>query len=150
MEPKLRDLWQCPMCGNRFVTKNMWHSCGKFELEVLSSRSEPNVFRLYKRFVELVQACRPVTIIPRKTRVAFQVRVRFAGAIPRKSYLLCGFWFTRRRDHPRFRKITKYAPRVYGHQVRVESEDEFDEEFRSWIREAYEVGQQKHLGKGVD
>lgn len=29
------ELWQCPRCGERFVTPNMWHSCGKFTLDPL-------------------------------------------------------------------------------------------------------------------
>jgi hypothetical protein len=147
MKPKLKDLWQCPKCGEKFVTKNMWHSCGKFSLEALFSRSEPHVFELYKKFAALVKSCGPVTIIPQKTRLVFQVRVRFAGCIPRKSYLLCAFGFSRRRQSPRFHKIVQYTPRWYGHECRVETEGDFDEEFMNWIREAYEVGQQKHLNK---
>jgi hypothetical protein len=23
------DLWMCPDCSKRFVTANMWHSCGR-------------------------------------------------------------------------------------------------------------------------
>ncbi|MFQ5632407.1 MAG: DUF5655 domain-containing protein [bacterium] len=34
-----------------------------------------------------------------------------------------------------------------AHYVRVHSESEFDETFAGWIRETYQVGLQKHLGK---
>ncbi|MFQ6123919.1 MAG: DUF5655 domain-containing protein [Candidatus Heimdallarchaeota archaeon] len=147
MEPEFEGMWQCPKCGERFVTKNMAHSCGKFELKALFSHSEPHVFELYKKFVNLVQSIGPVRIIPQKTRIAFQVRVRFAGIMPRKSYLVGSFWFTRRHNHPRFWKIEKYAPRAFGHYFRIESEDDLDEQLTNWIHEVYEVGQQKHLGK---
>jgi GNAT superfamily N-acetyltransferase len=145
MQQKMKDPWQCPKCGEKFVTPHMWHSCGQHSLEALFARSEPHVLRLYQRFEELVKACGPVTVIPQKTRVVFQVRVRFAGAVPRKSHLQCSFGFSRRRDHPRFYKIEQYAPRWYGHYCRIEKEEELDDEFESWVREAYEVGQQKHL-----
>jgi hypothetical protein len=139
------SLWQCPRCGEKFVTRNMWHSCGKYRLEDLFSRSEPHVFQLYRRFEELVKACGPVTVIPQKSRVVFQVRVRFAGAVPRKSHLQCAFGFSRRVEHPRFTKIEQYAPRWYGHYCKVEREADFDQDFVEWIREAYLVGEQKHL-----
>jgi hypothetical protein len=90
----------------------MWHSCGKFSLRAHFARSVPHVYHLYRRVVQLVRACEPVTIIPQKTRIAFQVRVRFAGITPRKSYLRVGFWFAERRDHPRFFRIEKYYPRA--------------------------------------
>ena len=25
-------LWRCPKCGHRFVTRNIWHSCGHYRL----------------------------------------------------------------------------------------------------------------------
>jgi hypothetical protein len=136
------DLWQCPRCGEWFITANMPHSCGKFSLEELFAHSDPQVFQLFRRFEELVRALGPVRMIPQKSRVVFQVRVRFAGAVPRKSYLQCGFGFHRRREHPRFYKIEQYAPRWFHHYTRVEREEDFDDEFRDWIREAYAVGRQ--------
>jgi hypothetical protein len=141
----LKELWQCPNCGEKFTSKNMWHSCGKFSLEALFARSEPRVFQLYKRFEQFVRSVGPVTVIPQKTRVVFQVRMRFAGAVPRKSYLLCHFIFSRRHDNPRFSKVNQYGPQSYEHLIRVEKMGDFDEEFVGWIREAYEVGEQKHL-----
>lgn len=145
MVQKRNKLWTCPKCGNEFVTKNMWHSCGQFELEALFANSEPHVFQLYQKFVKLIQECGPVTIIPQKTRIAFQVRVRFAGCIPRKTYLLCSFYFTKPHHHARFDKIERYTPRAYGHYIRIRSLDEFDEQFKTWIREGYRIGEQKHL-----
>ena len=82
---KLRPLWRCPKCGARFVTRNMWHSCGKFTLETLFAKSEPQVLPLFKKFAALVRRCGRVTMIPQKTRVVFMDRVRFAGACPRKD-----------------------------------------------------------------
>ena len=143
MESSKAELWQCPKCGETFITPNMPHSCGKYSLEALFSRSEPHVLRLFRRFEELVKACGPVRVIPQKSRVVFQVRVRFAGAVPRKSYLQCAFGFHRRREHPRFYKIEQYAPHWFHHHTRVEREEDFNADFVDWIREAYAVGQQE-------
>ncbi len=125
----------------------MWHSCGRFSLEALFARSEPHVFQLYKRIEDLVRSCGPVTAIPQKSRIVFQVRVRFLGVVPRKSYLQCGFGFARRNENARFYKIEQYAPRWISHYCRIESEEQLDDEFMSWIREAYDVGRQQHLTK---
>jgi hypothetical protein len=140
-------LWQCPACGNWFVTANMSHACGKYDLETLFARSEAQVFQLYRRLEALVQGFGPVRVIPQKTRVAFQVRVRFLAVYPRKASLLCGFWFTHRKADPRFFKIEQYTPRAIGHYLHLRSEEDFDEQFLGWLGEAYAIGQQRHLGR---
>lgn len=86
-------------------------------------------------------------MIPQKSRVVFMDRVRFAGALPRKSHFIATFGFLRKVGSPRFSKIENYGNDWYGHYCPVESERDFDEEFLRWIKEAYEVGKQSHLMK---
>src|SRR5262249_8162961 len=98
-----------------------------------------------QKLAELVQECGAIIIIPQKTRLCFQARVRFINLVVRKSYMLCEFGFPARNENPRFDKIVQYGPRWYGHRCKVASGQEFDDEFKRWIRLAYEVGQQMHL-----
>ena len=122
------------------MTAKMGHSCGKHTLEALFARSEPHVLSLFKKFAKMVRACRPVRMIPQKTRVVFQVRVRFTGAYPRKSYFLCGIAPPGRVDDPRFVKIETYAPHFQGHFFRVASEADLDKQVQRWLHESYKVG----------
>lgn len=140
MRSQLRPLWQCPKCGAKLVSKNMWHSCGQFSLEELFERSDPQVIRIFSRLAKMVRACGPVTITPQKTRVVFQVRVRFLAWMPRKSYLLCNFEFAHRRPNPRFRKFVTYAPLWHCHELRLDSVEQLDDQVAEWVREAYAVG----------
>jgi hypothetical protein len=39
------EVWTCPKCGARLVTRNLWHSCGSFTLEGLFAGSDPSVIR---------------------------------------------------------------------------------------------------------
>jgi hypothetical protein len=73
------------------------------------------------------------------------VKVRFAGATPRKRWLDVGFWLPRRLESPRFRRIETITPRAHLHVVRLSGENELDAELVGWIREAYDVGCRKHL-----
>jgi len=34
------DLWMCPECGHRFVTRNMWHSCARHPVEAHCETSD--------------------------------------------------------------------------------------------------------------
>jgi uncharacterized C2H2 Zn-finger protein len=138
-------LWTCPRCRARFTTRNQWHACGSFSLDALFARSQPIVRRLYDRFVEIVQECGPVTIIPQKTRIALQVRMRFAALMPQKDALKGHLVLARRCPSPRFARIETYSPRCYVHVFRLRSEDAFDAGFRAFIGDAYNVGRQDHL-----
>lgn len=123
----------------------MWHSCGKFSLEDLFSRSDPRVAKLFHEFAAMVRACGSVHMIPQKSRVVFQARMRFAGVMPRKSHLICHFILPRRIESPRFYKIETFNPHCHAHYLRVTEEDELDREVVRWLAKAYEVGEQKHL-----
>lgn len=140
-----KPLWQCPRCGNLFVTKNMWHSCTMLELDESFARSSPEMRTLFDRLLEKVQECGPVIVIPQKTRVALQVLVRFMTVMPRKDHLVVEFWFTKERHDYRFFKVEKYANRTYGHFVRLENETDLDEDVKRWIRTSYRIGERKHL-----
>lgn len=121
----------------------MWHSCGKFSLKDLFAKSDPHVPQLFREFARMVRTCGPVHMIPQKTRVVFQVRMRFAGASPRKSHLMCAFILPREIKSDRFQKVEKYGPRSYAHYLPVHCEAELDADVARWLREAYRRGEQK-------
>lgn len=51
----------------------------------------------------------------------------------------------RRLEHPRFRKIETFWPRNHMHVFRLAHPDHVDDTFVAWMREAYAVGEQRHL-----
>ena len=92
--------------------------------------------------------CGPVQIAPAKTRIGFQVRMIFA-AVNKLSE--CGLEahvvLTRRLRHSRFTRIETMTSKCHVHHFRIESLSELDDEVKSWLREAYQVGTQEHLSR---
>lgn len=144
-----KPLWRCPTCGERFTTKNQWHACGKFDIHALFDRSEPHVRQLFDRFVKVVRRCGPVKVIPQKSRIALQVRMRFAALMPQKQTLKGHLVLARRYVSPRFEKIETYSPRSHVHVFRLRSADDLDSRFCRLIGEAYKVGRQDHLESSI-
>ena len=140
---KQPELWRCPKCGKRFISKNMWHSCRVYDLEPLFAKCEPQVLTLYKKFEAMVLACGPVIIEPKRTGIAFQVRVRTIGCIPRKTHLQIVFAFDRPPRHRRFFKVTTYTGRFHAHWIEVCTAPELDAEVLNWIHDAYALSAQK-------
>lgn len=137
-------LWTCPRCGHRFVTRNMWHSCSQHELEDHFKDKPARVRELFDAWLEFVKQFGNVTVIPQKTRISFQVRVRFAGAVIRKNWVECGFWLKRHVKDKRFQRVDKVTARDYIYSFRLTDESQLDTIMKGYVREAYQVGCQKN------
>jgi len=141
-----RRLWTCLKCGARFVTRNIYHGCGAFSVRKFLAGKGPRARRFYKKFYALVKRCGPVSVAPTKTRVAFMVRVRFAGVnrISNRG-MTASFALPRKLESPRIQRVEHPVRRWYVHYFRVSSPEELDEEVLEWLRESYKMGEQRHL-----
>jgi Domain of unknown function (DUF5655) len=138
-------LWRCPECGRGFANRNQSHSCSNVSLESHFVGKTDKVRELFDALTSMIKKCGPVKILPEKTRIAFQVRMSFIAISVRRNYLVGHFVFARRVEHPRFLRVETFSPRNHLHAFRLENLADLDDEFTQWIREAYEVGAQKHL-----
>ena len=139
------SLWRCPRCGRGFANRNQTHTCGLAGIESHFAGKSAEVRAIYDALVKLVERCGPVTVLPEKTRIAFQVRMSFAAVSVRKNHLVGHFVFARRLEDPRFLRVETYSPKNHLHAFRIDRLEDLDAEFESWAREAYAVGCQEHL-----
>jgi hypothetical protein len=123
----------------------MSHSCARHALADVFRGRPPLVRSLFDRFRAMVDARGPTTTIVYRDRVAFMVKVRFAGLTPRRDHVELGFWFTERDEDPRFARIETIATNAHVHRARIRTLDELDDGVRSWIDRAYRVGCREHL-----
>jgi hypothetical protein len=140
-------LWRCPKCDRVFANRNQTHTCGLHDLDHHFAGREPVVRELYELVARAVRSIGPVIVLAEKTRIAFQVRMSFAQVTPRKRWLDGHVVLARRLEHPRFRKIETFSPRNHLHAFRLEQPSDIDDTFLAWVREAYDVGAQKHLAR---
>jgi Domain of unknown function (DUF5655) len=140
-------LWTCPRCGRGFANRNQTHTCGLGSLDAHLAGRDPELVAIFWRLVQLAERNGPVTVLPEKTRVAFQVRMSFAAVTPRRRWVDGHVVLARRLEHPRFRRIDSFSPRNHVHHFRLARLDEVDDEVAAWLAEAYRVGQQHHLGR---
>lgn len=144
---KRPPLWRCDRCGREFANRNQSHACGRHDLEHHFAGKPPRIRALFDAVVAAVRDIGPVEVLPEKTRIAFHVRMSFAQLTPRRAWLDGHVVLARRRESPRFRSIQTFSPRNHLHVFRIEKPEDIDAEFREWLREAYAVGEQKHLAK---
>src|SRR6202521_2363095 len=75
----MRELWTCRECGRSFANRNQSHFCSHVRLDEHLAGREPNVVATFDRLLEAARKNGPVTVLPEKTRIAFQVRMSFAA-----------------------------------------------------------------------
>jgi Domain of unknown function (DUF5655) len=138
-------MWTCPRCRRWFANRNQSHACGALDLGRHLEGRDPEVVAIFERLVALAERNGPVTVLPEKTRIAFQVRMSFAAFSLRRHWVDGHVVLARRLEHPRFRRVETFSPRNHLHQFRLERLEEVDEEVAAWLAEAYRVGEQRHL-----
>ncbi len=143
----LRPLWRCPKCGARFVTRNLWHSCGRATLADWTARMGPRARTIYRRFERMIAACGPYHVAPAKTRVAFLARVRFAGvtAVSERGITVT-FALPRPVRCARFARVFEVVPSWWAHQLRITEVKQLDTQLQRWLRRSYALmGMQERL-----
>jgi hypothetical protein len=141
----VQALWTCPNCGRAFANRKQFHFCSNVGLEDHFAGRDPQVIATCHALLEAAEKSGPVKVLPEKTRIAFQVRMSFAAFSLRRHWVDGHVVLARRLESPRFRRIDVISPRNQVHVFRLEEPSEVDDEVGRWLREAYSVGEQKHL-----
>ena len=139
-------LWRCPVCGRRFVTRNMPHSCAVVGLDTFFATAKPELRSLFDRFVAAARESGEVTVNATKSRIALQARMRFAGIDrPRKHHLVANFVLTTPIESARLTRVEYVPPYYYVHRLRLRESADVDAELQGWLAQAYQVGAQRHV-----
>ncbi len=96
-------------------------------------------------FVAQARQCGPVTILPGKTRIAFQVRMSFAALRVQRTRIVGHLVLAHRHERPCFVRIDSLSRHNHVHHFCLEKPEDLAEELCGFIKEAYQVGEQKHL-----
>jgi hypothetical protein len=144
--PPSAPLWKCPDCNRTFANRNQTHTCaGLRDLDSHFVGKAPEVRAMFDAVVAAIKKSGPVEVLSEKTRIAFHVRMSFAQLTPRRNWIDGHVVLARRLENPRFRSIQTFSPRNHVHVFRLEKPGDIDAEFKSWLAEAYAVGEQRHL-----
>jgi len=141
-------LWRCPACRRAFANRNQSHACARLSLQRHFRGRDPGVHGLYRAFLARLRRLGPVTVLPQKTRIAFQARICFAQLTPRRHSLLGHLVLAQVTSSAKFHRIESLSRRNHVHHFRLGSRKFLDREFTALLRAAYAVGQQEHLRGG--
>ncbi len=138
-------LWRCPTCRRSFANRNQTHFCGRHTLAEHFAGKPKAIATTYRAFVSALRDLGPVKILPEKTRIAFQVRMSFAQLTPRRQWIDGHLVLARPTPAACIRKIESFSRRNHVHYFRLASVEDITPELVALMRDAYAVGEQKHL-----
>ncbi len=136
-------MWTCPRCSSRYVNPNSWHSCRVVPLEALFE-GKGRARELFDVLLGAVRTFGAVDLDVKLSGVAFMTRVRFAGAKVRRDRIRAAFWLRRPIESPRIVRIERIPPDNLIYEVDIREPADVDDELVAWLREAYEIGEQRH------
>jgi hypothetical protein len=102
------SMWRCPKCRRQFANRNQWHACGRYTLASHFKGKAAAVRGIFDKLLALARRNGPVTVLPEKTRIAFQVRMSFAAFVIRRNWVDGHVGLARRLENPRFRRIETF------------------------------------------
>lgn len=139
------ELWRCPECGRTFAAHGQVHTCAALgELDRHFEGCEPSVRATFDAVLAAVRELGPVEVLAEKTRIALHARMSFAALMPRRAWLRGHLVLARELHSPRFTAVHVFSRQNVLHEFRLDAVADVDEEFRGWLAEAYDVGQQRH------
>lgn len=138
-------LWRCSKCSRQFANRNQSHFCGRYDLEPHFAGKPPVIREIFECFLQALQDIGPVVVLPERTRIAFQVRMSFAQLTPRRKWVDGHLVLARAVSSPVFTRVESFSRLNHLHAFRLTQPSDVSVELRHWLREAYAVGEQKHL-----
>jgi hypothetical protein len=139
-------LWRCARCKRTFANRNQTHTCARLRtLDDHFAGKPESVRALFDRLCAVVRSCGPVAVLPEKTRIAFHVRMSFMAVTVSRSGLRGHVVLSAVRTHPRFTRVQTFSPRNHLHAFTLDNPSDLDDTFASWVKDAYAVGEQRHL-----
>ncbi|MGB7117203.1 MAG: DUF5655 domain-containing protein [Anaerolineales bacterium] len=106
----------------------------------LLKNASPEVTNMYNRFVDLVKAIGPVSILPTQSRIDFQARTIFASVYFKLESLEIQLVLPTIVQDARIIRVDTIGTDMYAHNIMINSLDDYNARFNIWLQEAYDLG----------
>ena len=102
---------------------------------------DPSVRALYDQLISILKGFGPVGEDQKKTSIHLNRNSALAGLETRKDCLLLNIKSDHLITNPRIEKSEQISAKRFHHKVRISSPKDFDEELKSWLKEAYTLSE---------
>lgn len=136
-------MWTCPICTQQFIKTNQSHSCGDKVLSDFLEGKTDHTLALFWHFTNSFKSIGNITVHPTKSMVAFASKKRIAFVIRLgKNFVDIVFPFKEPyHDNLCFHKIAQVpGTSQFNHHFRMYNQEDINEEIQSFMKLAYDLG----------
>jgi hypothetical protein len=130
-------MWTCPECHRQFKNRIQDHSCGQFTIERVFENKPGEIFALFQQLSDTVKTFGEMQVRAVKNGVMFSVKSTFLALKPHQRYLAVEFTGGIAHDEFPVEKCIKISKNEFAHILRIELNEEIDEQLIGWLKEAY-------------
>ena len=131
--------WKCPECRRSFSKENQIHSCRSYSRREIFQNKSPEMIVLYNQIEKWVLKLGDIVVDPVNYDFMFRGDRLFLGITPRKKNLDIVFCLRYNCDEFPILKSYQQSKNRFFHLIKIESNDEFDQQLQSWINESYQT-----------
>jgi hypothetical protein len=102
---------------------------------------DPSIRALYDRLLKILNKYGPITEAPKKTSIHIDRNSAIVGVETRKDCILLTVKADHKIENPRVEKFEQISAHRFYHKVRVKSLKDFDAELKTWLKDAYALGE---------
>lgn len=129
--------WTCENCHRTFKYKNQSHSCMQVDLDEFLQRSDPVIQKLCKKTIETIQQFGKVEVSPVKNAIIISSNSTFCALKPARKWLNLEFVLDQPVDEFPIYKVMQVSKYRFAHFIRLENNEELDEQLVKWLKESY-------------
>ncbi len=132
-------MWICPECGRKFSRNKQTHSCLEYDIEDLFSGKEQIARELYQHLTERVKEFGEIEVHAGKWGITIRRLSTFLSFLIEKNHLTLIFISAEPIDEFPVYQNYQHSGSRFSNSVKIESEDEIDEQLMRWLHEAWEL-----------
>ena len=132
-------MWQCPECGRKFTRDNQSHSCVQHDPELLFIGKGQKVRGLYDSLIQRISSFGEIDAHCGKWNLTFRHLSTFLSVIIEKDHLTLVFITNEPIDEFPVYQTYHHSSNRYSNSVKIESEDEIDDQLIRWLQQAWEL-----------
>lgn len=131
-------VWTCPDCKRQFGRAGQAHECEPaMSLDGYFATGPAHERPIFDAVMAGLKQVGPIHVEPVSVGIFLKHGGTFAELRPMRQWVALAFSLRRRVHHPRItRKVMSYHGRYY-HVANLRSPDDFDDQLRDWLVEAY-------------
>ena len=132
-------MWICPDCGRKFARNKQSHSCESYSLEDLLRGKNPAMVELFQQLMNRVNQFDEVELHPTKWGITVRHLSTFLSVMVEKDHLTLVFVSREPVEEFPVYQNYHYSANRWHNAVKIESEEEIDDQLINWLKAAWEV-----------